>query len=196
MRVPRTTLFLVSLALFACAETPSPTAVPSAELTVAADAALGKVTGGGHYAIVLSDELILEAQFAMSAQQTDGDLSARGTFHHRTELFGDGIDFHGVVTCLAIDADNGRAWIGGVVTLNRSVREPFASGDIYQPGRDIWFRVLDVGQPVDGADRTTFVGFEGGGGIITSAEYCDAQIWPADDARTNALTSGNLNVMP
>ena len=196
MRIPRTTLSFTALALFACSEAPSPTEVSSADLTVAADAALGKVEGGGHYAIVLGGGLTLDAQFAVSAQQTDTDETARGTFHHRTELFGDGIDFHGTVTCLAIDAAKGRAWIGGVVTKNRSVREPFASGDIYQPGRDIWFRVLDVGQPPDGADRTTFVGFEGGGGIITSAEYCDAKIWPEGDARTNALTSGNLIVMP
>lgn len=196
MRIPRSTFSLMALTLFACVELPSPTEMPNLDLTVAADAALGKVNGGGHYAIDLGGGLVLDAQFAMSAQQTGADGTARGTFHHRTELFDDGIDFHGTVTCVTIDAQNGRAWIGGVVTQNRSEREPFASGDIYQPGRDIWFRVLDVGEPSSGVDRTTFVGFEGGGGIITSREYCDARIWPAGNARTNPLTSGNLKVMP
>ena len=82
------------------------------------------------------------------------------------------------------------------MTLNKSVREPFASGEIYQPGRDIWFRVLDQGTPGTAGDRTTFVGFEGGAGIITSEEYCAERPWPDGNARTNPLTTGNLNVLP
>lgn len=197
MRILRSMLVLTSAAALACAEAPSPTEAPG-DLAVAygPGGALGNVNGGGHYEIPLGGGLTVSAKFAMSAMQTDAAGTARGTFHHRLELFGDAIEFYGEVTCLAIDADNGRAWIGGVVTTNRSVREPFASGAIYQPGSDIWFRVLDVGPPSSGADRTTFTGFEGGGGIITSAEYCSERIWPEENARTNALTTGNLNVMP
>ena len=79
--------------------------------------------------------------------------------------------------------------------MNNSELEPFASGEIYQPGKDIWFRVLDEGDEDEGpADRTTFVGFEGGAGIITSAEYCEVRPWPDDNARTNPLVEGDLEV--
>ena len=158
---------------------------------------------GGVYAVAtlrggseFGEEWHLSIQFAVSGRQIDADESADGTFHHRTELFGEAIDFHGVLTCLAIDAAEGRAWVGGVVTQNFSEREPFASGEIYQPGRDIWFRVLDNGQPSEGIDRTTFTGVAGGAGFITSKDYCDARPWPDDNARTNAVTTGNIKVMP
>jgi membrane dipeptidase len=47
-------------------------------------------------------------------------------------------------------------------------------------------------------DRTTFVGFEGGGGIQTSAEYCAAQIWPNNppNDRTSPLSAGNIQIRP
>ncbi len=196
MQIPRTTLVLAVLVAGGCVDQSAPTMVEPGVLVGAADGTLGRTNGGGHYAIDLGGGLVLDAQFGMSVWQVDANENALGNFHHRTELFGDAIDFHGVATCLSIDAANGRAWIGGVITQNRSVREPFASGDIYQPGKDIWFRVLDEGQPSEGVDRTTFVGFEGGAGIPTSAEYCEQRPWPAGNARTNALTSGNLKVMP
>lgn len=197
MRMQRSIVLVLLAGVAACSESP---AEPLAEVQLATVAGgsgqLGRVTGGGHYTIDLGGGLVLDAQFAMSGHQTSPDGAATGNFHHGTELFEDGIDFRGTLTCLAIDPVEGRAWIGGVVTQNRSVREPFASGEIYQPGRDIWFRVLDNGQPSEGVDRTTFVGFEGGGGIPTSQEYCDARIWPDGNARTNPLSAGNLKVRP
>jgi hypothetical protein len=59
-------------------------------------------------------------------------------------------------------------------------------------GKDAWFRVLDS----EGAepDRSTFLGFERGGGITTSAEYCEKQIWPEDNARTWPVEQGGLAI--
>jgi hypothetical protein len=95
---------------------------------------------------------------------------------------------------VAVDAGEGRAWIGGVVTQNNSTHPNFTT-EIHDVGRDIWFRVLDSGEGSSEApDRATFVGFEGGGGIITSQEYCEAQIWPAGNARTVGQASGNIQV--
>lgn len=122
------------------------------------------------------------------------DGSARGSFRHTTALGGLPIEFVGTVTCVGHDPINNRAWIGGIITENNSTHSSFV-GDIHQPGRDIWFRVVDYGNGGSGtADRTTFVGFEGSAGIITSAEYCSTKPWPEGDARTNALLSGNLIV--
>ena len=59
-------------------------------------------------------------------------------------------------------------------------------------GRDIRFRVLD--EP--GGDRSTFVGFEGSAGFMTSAEYCAGQPWPAGNARTWPVVSGGITVSP
>jgi hypothetical protein len=95
------------------------------------------------------------------------------------------------VTCLAVDAELGRAWVGGVITQNRSTNPAF-TGSIHQVGHDIWFRVLDNGQGQDPADRTSFVGFEGI--IPTSEAYCEMRIWPDGNARTWPVTQGNIQV--
>ncbi len=107
------------------------------------------------------------------------------------------IDFKGEVICLAVDSENGRAWVGAVVTENNSEHPSFTT-EIHQPGKDVWFRVLDTGPGSNEPDRSTFMGFEGAGGIITSLEYCDAQIWPNDppNDRTNPVTRGNILVKP
>lgn len=198
MRFQRLSCITAVLTLAACGEITDPVGVddiqPSFAMGGGAASSAMKVTGGGQYVIVLGDGTELTSKFAVSGRQTGEGNAAHGNFHHSTVFGGQAIDFKGTFTCLAIDEELGRAWIGGVITQNKSVAEPWASGEIYEPGRDIWFRVLDNGQPSEGVDRTTFVGFEGGGGIITSQDYCDARIWPDGDARTNALTSGNLKV--
>ena len=155
----------------------------------ASDGIIARASGGGHYDFVPVGG---PAQFAFSAVAHD-DGSASGEFHHTATLNGQSIDFHAQVTCLSVDAANGRAWIGGVITENRSESPDFQQ-DIHQPGQDIWFRVLDSGQGHNAAaDRTTFTGFKGGGGIDTSAQYCAARIWPDGNARTWQVT-GNVQV--
>jgi hypothetical protein len=187
-----TTVLVAALTGLACQNsgplTPSPAAGSGA-------AELGRgvvisTTGGGMY----NAGVIVE--FSMSALgKADG--SARGEFHHKTVLGGLAVDFSGRVTCVAVDSVNRRAWIGGVVTANRS-EHPSFTGDINQIGRDVWFRVLDTGEGQTDPDRTTFLGFEGAAGIITSAEYCEAQIWPNDppNDRTSPLTAGDIQVRP
>ena len=147
-------------------------------------------TGGGTY-----DAGVI-VRFSMSAVQNDLGQAA-GEFHHKTELGGLAVDVSGRVTCMAVDAVNRRAWIGGVVTANRSAHPGFTT-DIHQVGRDVWFRVLDAGEGQAEPDRTTFLGFEGAAGIFTSAEYCIEKIWPDDppNARTSALLNGNIQVRP
>lgn len=147
-------------------------------------------TGGGHYLIGGS----LDVSFSFSAKQK-ADGSANGQFRQSVVLSDQLIEFHGSVTCVTVDSVNHRAWIGGVVTKNNSEHPSFTT-DIHQPGRDVWFRVLDSGEGKGDPDRSTFLGFEGGGGIITSQEYCDIAIWPDDNARTSPVTQGNIQVRP
>jgi hypothetical protein len=190
-----TVLTIAAVATWAC-QNAGPVAPSGAAPGGASATSLGKgvmisATGGGHY------DLGVIVKFSMSANQKD-DGTASGEFHHKTELNGLVIDFSGRVTCLSVDSANGRAWIGGVVTQNRS-EDPRFTTAIHQVGRDIWFRVLDNGEGGGAApDRTTFVGFEGGGGILTTAEYCAARIWPNDppNDRTSPLTAGNIQVRP
>jgi hypothetical protein len=146
-------------------------------------------TGGGRYLL----QGAFDVQFAFSAlQQTDG--KAMGQFHQKLEAGGSVIDFSGEVTCVAADTPNHRAWVGGIVTANRST-DPAFTTPIHQPGKDVWFRVVDYGEGGDAPpDRTSFLGFEGAAGIPTSAAYCAARIWPADDARTWPVTAGNIQV--
>lgn len=150
---------------------------------------VASATGGGVF------DAGIPVHFAFGAVQTDPEGSARGQLRFWTESQGLAIEFHGKVTCMTSDLEHGRAWIGGVITRNGS-EHPAFTREIHEVGKDIWFRVVDYGEG-DGApqpDRTTFVGFEGGAGIITSPEYCETQPWPDGDARTGPVLEGNIRV--
>ena len=146
-------------------------------------------TGGGR--LLVSG--VLETAFSFNAVET-GNGGAEGRLHYALTLEGLPVEFYGRVTCFAVDPVNHRAWIGGVVTENLS-QHPSYTTPRTQVGRDIWFRVVDNGEGAGGtADRSTFVGFEGDRGILTSAEYCAAQLWVAGDVGTHPLTEGNIQV--
>ena len=193
MRTLRT-LILAGLAggLVGC-DTPAPTALESSgseDVAFSAGGAPASANGGGY--LDFGGGLLV--QFAFSAVQQGPDLDAAGQMRFSVELGGELIEFHGVTTCMAVDDAQGRAWIGGVITHNRSTH-PGWTTPIHQVGKDIWFRVLDSGEgSAAPPDRSTFVGFEGGGGIITSQEYCEAQIWPDGNARTVPQASGDIQV--
>lgn len=150
---------------------------------------INAATGGGHYLI----SGVLAVQFGFVAvQHADGRVS--GVFHHTTDDGLGSVDFDAKVTCLAVDDEFGRAWLGGVIVANRSTSPDFQA-EIHQPGHDIWFRVLDGGTGQNNQEsRTTFVGFEGSAGIPTSAVYCATRPWPADNARTWPVIKGTVTV--
>ena len=147
-------------------------------------------SGGGRYALLDT----IDARFAFGANQ-HGDGRASGRFHQALAFQGQHVEFHGTVTCVSVDAENRRAWIGGIITENRSEHPQFRAAR-NEPGRDIWFRVLDAEEGSGTPDRTTFVGFEGDAGFATSAAYCAGQPWPDENARTWPVTSGNIQVRP
>lgn len=177
------------LAVAACDGDPDPTAVAYPQPLFAAGGVLGFTSGGGHF------DAGVDVQFAFTALQTDADGTGAGNARHSAVLGGLLIEFHTRVTCVTFDAANNRAWIAGVITRNAS-EHPSFTGAIHQVGRDIWFRVVDYGEGrvAPQPDRSTFVGFEGSAGIITSAEYCAARLWPDNDERTSPVTAGNLQV--
>jgi hypothetical protein len=137
----------------------------------------------------------LDVQFAFTAVQKGLDGGATGNARHSVELGGELVEFTTHVTCMTLEPATGRAWIGGVISRNRSTHPSF-TGDRNQVGRDIWFRVVDYGEGsgAEQVDRATFVGFEGDAGIATSADYCEQMPWPDEDARTNPVTEGNIQV--
>lgn len=147
-------------------------------------------TGGGHYLL----QGIVEVKFAFSAiRHADGRTA--GQFHQKFVNGGFLVDFSGEVTCMAVDPVMHRAWIGGVITKNEST-DPSVSGGIFEPGHDVWFRVVDYGEGSNAlqADRTTFLGFENNPTIKSSAQYCAERPWPAGDARTWPVVEGNIQV--
>ena len=148
---------------------------------------IASATGGGHFIASGADVV-----FAFSAVQKDATGAADGQMHFALEFGGHPIEFHGRVTCLAVDPAGHRAWIGGVVTRNGSTHPGFTT-PIHAEGRDIWFRVEDAGEGSNaaGPDRTTFVGFAGSLGIVTSAEYCAVQPWLSSPS---PVTKGNVQV--
>jgi hypothetical protein len=146
-------------------------------LAAAAGGVSQSVTGGGQF--VHPD--FGTVTFAFTAQRLS-DGSVVGRFQQHQPAFG--VTYQGDVTCFAVDPANHRAWIGGVLTQSNDP-DPVAL-----VGKDAWFRVLD--SPGSDLDRSTFLGFEGAAGIITSAEYCQKQIWPDDNARTWPVEQGNI----
>ncbi len=140
----------------------------------------------------------VDVRFDFWVVQTGPDYAARGHMRFSTKLGDLKIEFLGSANCLAVDPVNNRAWIGGVVTRNNSEHPAFTT-EIHQKGKDIWFRTVDYGDGETQPDRTTFAGFEGAAGIITSAEYCEKQIWPGPpddqpDARTGPVIKGGIEI--
>jgi hypothetical protein len=178
-----------AVALAAC-ETATPPLEAPAGISLQTSGGTMSATGGGHY------DLGLPVEFSFSGvSRADDPFDATGRFHHRVLSDGLLVEFHGEVICLPVDPVNHRAWIGGVITHNFSTDPAFQTA-IHQPGRDIWFRVVDYGEGSNApSDRTTFTGFEGSAGVTTSIEYCQLQLWPAGDARTWPVT-GNVSVRP
>src|SRR5688572_13404237 len=130
MRQIRSLLGAVLALGFVACDRPEPVA-PSLQASVDVLADRGSAVGSGQYSI---NGLIVD--FAFDAEQKHGD-KAVGTFSVYTDE-GDGliVDFTGIVTCLAIDEVNDRAWIGGVVQNNRST-DPAFDTPIHRPGHDI-----------------------------------------------------------
>jgi hypothetical protein len=165
---------------------------PTAIRGIAPDASsgLGALTGsvmGGGQATLSVGPMDVEV---MAKQHLDG--SAKGTFRHFIVTSTGTVDFTGQVTCLSVDDALGRAWIGGKVLTNNSTRPDFMTS-IHEVGDEIWFRVADNGEGGNATapDRSTSPGFEGALGIITSAEYCAARLWPNEPS---ALITGNIQV--
>jgi hypothetical protein len=187
MRFVRLLAVTAAVGLVACDQTPTNDDPLAARALVLQDeAALGSASGSGSYSI---NGLIVDFSFAAEIEENGkGD----GEFRVFADE-GDGltVDFEGKVTCLAIDPVNRRAWIGGRVKANAST-DPDLQTKIHRPGHDIWFRVLD--DPA--GDRSTFVGFEGAAGFITSEDYCAGQPWPAANARTWPVVAGGLAITP
>jgi len=147
-----------------------------------------QLLGAGRYMLTGTDTVV---DFTFFAEQDDDD--AKGRFR-QSLIFQDlPIEFHGKVTCLAVDADNGRVWVGGVVTRNLSVHPGFTTA-IHAPGRDVWFRILDTGKKATEPDRSTFLGFEGAAGILTSEEYCEVKPWPDNNDRTHPVIKGKIRL--
>jgi hypothetical protein len=184
MRPARLAGILTSVAVIACEHPLAP-----ASRSSAADPRLGRtallqddneessVTGAGQYnvnGLIVTFE-IKRREFTIYADEGGGLI----------------VSFEAQVTCLSIDPVNHRAWIGGKIKKNGST-DPDLQGAIQQKGRDIWFRVLD--DPA--GDRSTFVGFEGSAGFLTSADYCAGQPWPAANARTWPVVIGDITIRP
>jgi hypothetical protein len=161
-----------------------------ARFSTSGSAQMISATGGGKYLF----QGVVEVNFAFGAiQKADG--KALGRFHQK---FANGdflVDVAGKVTCMAVDPVKHRAWIGGVITRNAST-DPSLTGEIFQPGHDVWFRVVDYGEGSQSSqpDRTTFLGFENNPTTKSSEQYCAEKLWPEGDLRTWPVVAGNIQV--
>jgi hypothetical protein len=193
MKLSHLAALAVGSALIGCdASAPAgPTNDPTGATLRRGGGVVSSAEGGGQAQLPAGFSML---KFSFNAKVKE-DGSASGEFRQRYESAGGVVDFTGRVTCVSFDAVNNRAWVGGIILSNRSTN-PGAMTPIHEPGREVWFRVVDNGQGQAPDDRTTVFGFEGGGGILTSAEYCAAQLWTAGDANTWAVVAGNIQVKP
>jgi hypothetical protein len=173
-------LGVVTLACGGPLDTSAPNASDVAAGPQTAEAGVSQlVTGGGQFV----HPVFGTVTFSFTAvRHADGSVNGR----FEQNQFDVGFSYKGDVTCFAVDQVNHRAWIGGVLTQSND------PDPVTQVGDDAWFRVLDLGSSNVGPDRSTFLGFEGAAGIITSEEYCAAKIWPDGNARTWPVEQGNI----
>lgn len=180
----------------ACAErTTGPITGPAVDAIAAAPGGgiIYSTTGEGRSQVTSPPLAVGIAEWSLAAHQ-HADGRALGEFRMTRMRAGFVVDFSGIVTCVSVDPVNNRAWIGGVVTENRS-NDPVHTGAIHQPGRDVWFRVVDNGEGAGAApDRSSVLGFQGAAGIITSAEYCATKPWTAGDVNAFEVVDGNIQV--
>jgi hypothetical protein len=151
----------------------------------ASEGVVRAASGGGHFLF----SGFLDVQFGFSAV-AKADGTAQGSFHQSYTLEGLTTTYWGTVTCLSVDTATQRAWIGGVLTKVDS-DDPGAR----EVGEEVWFRVVDYDDDEPGddpADRSTVFGFTPL--FESSAAYCAGRPWPADDARTWPVISGNISV--
>lgn len=151
--------------------TQSETQASKTEVSNAGTGVVEKVTGGGQFVHPNFGSVTFSF---VASRHADGRVTGR-FLQNQHDL---GFVYKGDVTCFAVDAANHRAWIAGVLTESND------PDPVTEVGDDAWFRVLDLGQPKDGPDRSTFMGFQGSAGINTSDEYCAARLWAPDNART------------
>ncbi len=189
MRIIRyCTAFLSMSLVTACDKTPDPPMAPSLQLSGNSNTSL--VTGD--YVANIGAAAPIYGAYNLDGR-TDKNGMSSGAFTFFAPTSTGTIDFAGRVTCLYVDDVLKRVWIGAVITRNSSTRAAYdATQEIHQVGHDVWFRVADRSPGGSGdPDRTTFLGFEGSGGIATSAEYCALHLWGNDGV---GITSGNLTV--
>ena len=171
------TLCMAMLAVAACSES------ADTELSGPQMLAAGveeKVTGGGQFVHPVFGTVAFSF---VAIRQPDGTVS--GKFEQNQ--FDVGATYKGNVTCFAVDQENHRAWIAGDLTFSND------PSPITEIGDDAWFRVLDVGDGTPEVDRSTFLGFEGSAGIITSEEYCAVRLWAPNNERTWPV-NGNIGI--
>lgn len=191
MRLSIVAALATTTALVAC-DSSTPTELPPGGPSASADrGVIASTTGGGKAQLPPGFSLL---DFSFNAK-VKADGSATGQFRQVYESAGGTVDFHGTVTCVTFDPLNNRAWIGGVITQNNSTN-PAVLTPIHEVGKEAWFRVVDYGEGQSPDDRTTVLGFEGGLGIITSEEYCQLQLWRANDGGTWPVVHGNIQVRP
>jgi hypothetical protein len=140
-----------------------------------------------------------EWQFAFTAQQREPSGAADGRFRFVASFGGDAIELHGRVTCMMADPATNRAWIGGVITLNRSEQPFFRDDPLFRVGEPQWFRVVDNGEgsTADEPDRTTRLFWRGSGGFQDEWAFCASGFWPVVDGVerfTDPLIQGNIQV--
>lgn len=188
MRVPRLWPAASLVFLLGC-EGVSPTEPEDPNLSLGNGGLSAIALGGGRFDVNITGGGIGTFAFAAVAGKHG---RATGHLYFTLEFQGQHVEFLGSVTCLSVDRNERRAWVGGVITRNLSEHPSFTTPRT-QPGRDIWFRILDNGfGPNAEPDRTTFVGFEGDRDIATSEEYCQVQPWVENNASTWAVVQGNI----
>jgi len=143
---------------------------------------LEEVTGGGQFVHPVFGTVTFSF---VAIRHGDGGIAG----HFLQNQHDLGFEYGGAVTCFAVDQANHRAWIGGVLTRSND------PDPVTEIGDEVWFRVLDVGQGGTEPDRSTFFGFnQGVPPFDTSENYCAAQPWPDDNARTWPVVSGNIKI--
>lgn len=132
----------------------------------------------------------LEVAFSFDANLHE-DGRGSGEFHHVSKSDAGTVDLRGPITCLAIDEQERRAWMGGSLSSNASTHPDYAE-DRFGTDAPVRFRILES---AEGPESPGLISDLDVGGAA-AADFCAGKAWPAGEPGGNKLLEGLVVVFP
>ncbi|MBT8144750.1 MAG: hypothetical protein KJO55_08615 [Gammaproteobacteria bacterium] len=114
------------------------------------------------------------------------DDSVKGTFSYSAQNDSGNLDIEAEVTCVSLDNDKGRGWVGGTITRNDSTDAR------YTGHTEVWMRVFD--RNLQNQPPMVSAPLFASGKIDSASEYCRRKPWSNEGL--HLVQPGALAIFP